>query len=188
VPTLNQPKFSNKSKNFILAFAFIKRLEGGYVNCPGDRGGATNVGITQATYDAFRKAHYLPTVFVGNIELAEIEEIYYAFYWYPICGDKFHPAISFVLFDCAVHSGPGRAALYAQRILRIQQTGVFDEPTIAAIQNANADEFVKAFIAYRSEMLFILSKRPSQRKFRRGWLARMHLVKEFSKEFFNDAA
>ena len=39
---------------FAQALPVILKHEGGYVTDPVDRGGATNFGVTQATYDAWR--------------------------------------------------------------------------------------------------------------------------------------
>ena len=39
---------------FERALTFVLRWEGGYVDHPADPGGATNYGVTQRTYDAWR--------------------------------------------------------------------------------------------------------------------------------------
>ncbi len=42
------------SASFADSLPFILRWEGGYVNHPADPGGATNRGVTQKVYDAWR--------------------------------------------------------------------------------------------------------------------------------------
>ena len=39
---------------------YLLQDEGGYVNDPADRGGATNKGVIQRTYDAYRKGKGMP--------------------------------------------------------------------------------------------------------------------------------
>src|SRR5579883_2004486 len=53
------------SASFVSAFEdFVKdvlmRIEGGYSDDPDDRGGATDFGVTQSTYDDYRDHHKLP--------------------------------------------------------------------------------------------------------------------------------
>ena len=45
---------------FIDALPFVLQWEGGYVNHPNDPGGATNKGVTQKVYDAWRAKNGLP--------------------------------------------------------------------------------------------------------------------------------
>ena len=45
----------------------ILKWEGGFVNDPADSGGATNKGVTLATYKAYRKAHKMKTPTVEDL-------------------------------------------------------------------------------------------------------------------------
>ena len=40
---------------FVQALPVVLRFEGGYADHPNDPGGATNKGITQAVFDAYRR-------------------------------------------------------------------------------------------------------------------------------------
>lgn len=93
---------------FDQALSFVLAMEGGYVNHPKDPGGATNMGITQATYDAWRKSRKLPPQDVRLLTREEAAAIYRANYWDRIGGDALaqkDPALALVAFDAAVQHG-----------------------------------------------------------------------------------
>lgn len=94
--------------DFQEALRFTLKWEGGYVSHPQDPGGATNMGITQKTYDAYRQKGGLPPRPVREIAREEVEEIYRG-YWAAIDGDKLPRAMAIAAFDAAVNSGIGRA-------------------------------------------------------------------------------
>ena len=50
----------NNDKNFEKIVELLFGLEGGYNNDSDDKGGATNYGVTQYTFDAWRKMNNLP--------------------------------------------------------------------------------------------------------------------------------
>ena len=62
-------------------FHCISDCEGGYVNDPLDRGGATNCGITQRTYNAWLTKNQLLLQSVEDITDAEVRDIYKDLYW-----------------------------------------------------------------------------------------------------------
>ena len=61
---------------FKKALKFVLKWEGGYVNNPNDKGGATNKGITQYTYNNWLKTHGLQPRNVKFITDDEVEQIY----------------------------------------------------------------------------------------------------------------
>ena len=73
----------NNKDLFKKALSFVLKWEGGYVNNPNDRGGATNKGITQNTYNSYLQSKGRPTKDVRYITDAEVEDIYYSRYWLP---------------------------------------------------------------------------------------------------------
>lgn len=136
------------SPAFEAALAFVLRWEGGFVDHPHDPGGATNQGVTQATYDAHRARAGLPTRSVEFISKSEVESIYHDSYWLRAgCEQIAPPALALVVFDAAVNSGVGAALKW------LSQTR--DWPTFNAI---------------RLEFLTGLSHWPS---FGRGWTRRI---------------
>ena len=68
-------------RNFELALKFLFPAEGGYSNHKNDKGGATNMGVTQYTYDYDRQRVGLPLQNVIKITKEEVKQIYYYEYW-----------------------------------------------------------------------------------------------------------
>ncbi len=135
---------------FETALAFVLRWEGGYSDHPQDPGGATNYGITQRTYDAWRKRQGLPTRPVREISMEEVQAIYRDRYWKPLparYAEK-DPALALALFDFAVNSGVGTAR--------------------RALREAGGDW--RRLIAWRISMLTNLRHFPT---FGRGWMRRV---------------
>ena len=58
-------------ENFEKAMKFVFEMEGGYSNRKDDRGGKTNMGVTQKNYDAYRTTKKLPLQDVRNITQQE---------------------------------------------------------------------------------------------------------------------
>lgn len=95
---------------FRTALDFVLRWEGGFSDHPLDPGGATNYGVTQATFDAYRRKAGLPTRSVRDITRAEVEDIYFEGYWLRAgCEQIAPPALALCVFDAAVNSGVGAA-------------------------------------------------------------------------------
>lgn len=101
------------TRAFDTALAFVLAHEGGYVEHPSDPGGATNRGITQTTYDAWRDDHAQARRSVAECTMEETREIYHARYWIATAGDQRTPPIALCTFDAAVHSGVPRALKWA---------------------------------------------------------------------------
>ena len=63
---------------------FILKWEGGFVNDPDDLGGATNMGITIATYRVYRKRKGLPEPTVDDLKHLSNDEwidVLKSLYW-----------------------------------------------------------------------------------------------------------
>lgn len=144
--------------SFEEAYAFIRRWEGGYVHDPDDRGGATNMGITQATYDDYRRRHGLSPQEVARITEEEAQAIYREFWEHSGAGQLPRP-LGLVHMDTAVHMGPGRAR---QFLSEVQQRNL-ETPEAAA----------EAYLDLRLNRYLELARDPSQRKFLAGWLNRL---------------
>lgn len=95
--------------NFQKCLAVTLVYEGGKANNPKDPGGKTNKGVTQATYDAWRKSHGLAKRDVFQISDGDVSAIYSENYWRAVKGDGLAAGVDLATFDAAVNSGPSRA-------------------------------------------------------------------------------
>ena len=136
---------------FNKALQFVLKWEGGYSNNPNDKGGATNKGITQSTYNTWLRSKGQNIKDVRNITNDEVREIYYNNYWVkagcPNMTDKF----AILAFDTAVNMG----------VSRVQEF-------LKAAEYKYPDKFIIARIAKYVEF----SKVGNQKIFLQGWLNR----------------
>ena len=142
------------------ALHFVLNQEGGFVNDPDDKGGATNKGITQGTYDAYRKAHKQKVQTVKNITDAEVSDIYYNNYLLKAGCDKMTPIFAVIAFDTAVNMGIGRVQEFMKDA-----------------EYKNTDKFLLARIGKYVEFAQV----GTQKKFLLGWLNRVFKLIDFVK-------
>jgi len=137
--------------DFDKALAFVLPIEGGYINRKGDKGGPTNHGITQHTYDAWNDSHAKKRVDVKYIEMREVSNIYYKEYWSPLVPLNLESKVMIVAFDLAVNSGVGIAKDYVER--------------------AHNDLFT--LLALRLRRYDHIATLPEQAQFHEGWINRL---------------
>lgn len=152
----------------------LLRYEGGYSDHPADRGGATNQGVTHATYNAWRARRGLSPQDVRRMTSAERDAIYRDGYWTPIGGDRLPPPLDLVAFDSAVIAGPGRAVAWIQNAVGTTPDGHMGPDTLRAIATKNPADVAARVLNQRATFhRATADKNPSQRVFLRGWLRRV---------------
>ncbi len=152
------------SPGFQLAVSRTLDLEQGYTNHPSDPGGATNMGITERT--ARRNGYQ------GDMRFLPPQtaiSIYEAEYWTPIQGDNIPFPIAYQLFDFGVNSGPIQAVKELQRLLKLQDDGIFGPKTLEKALLAPLPR--TAFSLLRARMDF-QRKLPTWPAFGKGWTDR----------------
>lgn len=168
---------------FNTALPVILKFEGGYVNDPDDRGGATNKGITQATYDAYRKSVNLDLRPVKEIEDVEVAFIYERDYWNNAkCDviDQTKPKTALVLFDAAVNHGVGTATRMLQRVINTRLVdGIIGRQTLRDLSAFTDLQVASALIEARRQLYGkIVANNPSQQKFLRSWMWRLNKLEK----------
>lgn len=114
----------NTTQTFKDALAFTLQWEGGLSNHSSDKGGLTNYGITQRTYDNYRKVFSLDDFSVKDITMLEVQWIYYNNYWLASYCYRLPYPLNHVMFDSSVNHGSSKAIKILQRILGLKEDGV----------------------------------------------------------------
>jgi lysozyme family protein len=162
---------------------FILKWEGGFVNDPADRGGATNKGVTIATW---RQVGYDKDgdgdIDVGDLRLITtddvVKRVLKPHYWDRWRADEIRSqSVANILVDWVWSSGANGIKV-PQRVLGVAQDGVVGPKTIAALNVQNPRAFFDRIKAER-EAFFrrIVQNNPSQNKFLNGWLNRLNDLK-----------
>lgn len=147
--------------------------EGGFVDHPRDPGGATNKGVTQKVYNAYRSAKGLPMRSVRLIEDREVSEIYSEQYAAPVKFDLLPAGVDYAVYDFAVNSGVKRASQFVQRLAGVDDDGIIGFVTLSAIKRkvaTNEEAFIKRYCEMRMSFLESLSHFDT---FGRGWTRRV---------------
>lgn len=163
---------------------FIKHtleFEGGYANVKDDAGGETFAGVCRKYFPTLKvwksfdklsdpkaKKAYKPT----QEEWDEIYDVYYKKFYIPVKGDYFdNEELAFAVFDFGVNAGVGTSIKQLQKVLGITQDGKCGPQTIgtANAQSRVLPRFIEAKKAYYNA---IVARKPSQKKFLKGWLRR----------------
>lgn len=159
---------------FDRALAETLGFEGGWSNVPGDRGGATNYGVTQRTYDAWRRTNGQEKQSVELITDDEVRAIYLADYWLPCRCDDLPEPLALATFDMAVHSGVWNAKINLQRALGVKPDGVIGPVTIASAAQSDVRAMVLRFLKKRAAFIQeVLYAHPSDVRFIEGWINRL---------------
>ena len=157
--------------NLITSTEWILAHEGGYVNHPDDPGGATNMGVIQTTYDAWRQRKKREPQSVRYITKDEVIAIYKDQYWDKVWGDYLPNGVDYAMYDFAINSGPSRATKFMQSLLGVKEDGVMGNVTLAAIKAKNNIE--QLLIDYNFKRWNWLKTLRHWSTFGKGWTRRV---------------
>jgi hypothetical protein len=184
VPVQNKvpvQKPSNKVPrgNFDKSINLMLGLEGGKSDEGTDRGGRTNYGITQFTYNAWNKKHNLPKKDVFTITPDLAKQIYKEEYWGVIKGDKLPRNVANAILSMALTDGPQDSVKFVQKMLGVQPvSGVMGPITMAKIweksKNGDAD-FARAIL---NKQIDRYQKDEQASTYGKGWTNRVEKVKD----------
>lgn len=168
--------------NIEILSPFILSFEGGFVNDKDDAGGATNKGVTIATW---RKVGYDKDgdgdIDVDDLKLITDAEAVNAVlrphYWNRWKADKIESqSLANILVDWVWGSG-AHGIKIPQRMLGVKVDGIVGAKTLAALNSVDAKAFFDE-VKLEREKFFkrIVEAKPSQSKFLKGWLRRLNNI------------
>jgi lysozyme family protein len=170
--------------DFKLALQFVLSAEGGFSDDANDHGGATNRGILQREYTAWRQRRGETDRSIEEITDEEVINIYMHRYLYPAKCDNMLWPINVVHFDAAVNTGIEQAALFLQRAVDATADGQIGPRTLSALNQSISKDGAKAVAARIANLRrpfyeLLAEKDPTQNDFLKGWLNRVDNLATF---------
>ena len=156
----------------------ILQWEGGFVNDPSDHGGATNMGVTIATW---KQVGYdkdgdgdIDTDDIRLLTRADATIVLKKYYWDRWKADQiFNQSVADILVDWVWCSGKWGVVI-PQRLLRVNNDGLVGPETIAAVNVSKQGDFhMKIRNARLAFINDIIRRDPSQVRFKQGWINRL---------------
>lgn len=164
--------------NFARSLASVLMHEGGFVNHPRDPGGATNKGITLATFRQYVK----PSGTVEDLKRLTVDQagiVYRRQYWDRVLGAELPSGVDYAVFDFAVNSGWSRAAKYLQHVVGVPEDGRVGPRTLAAVYAMPAREIVNRLC---DDRMAFLRRLPTWNTFGKGWSSRVAGVRSLASQ------
>lgn len=183
---------------------YILKFEGGFVNDPADAGGATNKGVTIATW---RQVGYDKDG-DGDIDVADLKLLTNAdvrnrvlkpAFWDRWKADRIKSqGVANILVDWVWGSGK-HGIVIPQRLLGVVADGIVGEKTLAAVNAADPRQLFDAIFEARKKFLHDITnqsiaryerkigrkateaelKKHTNKRFIKGWLNRLEAIKQF---------
>ena len=157
----------------------ILKWEGGYVNDPKDKGGATKMGVTISTW---RQCGYDKDgdgdIDEQDIKLLSVKDatiVLKRYYWDRWRADELNnQSIANILVDWVWSSGKWGIVM-PQRILGLSADGIAGPVTVQAVNNADQNQLFNSIWEARKNFYLSLTVRDSsQRRFLGGWIHRLN--------------
>ena len=130
------------NSNFDKCLLMLLEHEGGFVDHPDDPGGMTNLGVTKKTYDSFYGAD-IDEKGMRNLAKSDVEPIYRKDYWLANKCHELPHGVDWAVFDCAVNSGPSRAAKALQKAVGAFEDGAIGPKTLEAVKASNRVDIIE---------------------------------------------
>lgn len=145
-------------------------------------------GVTQRTYNAYRKRLGKPLAPVKLISDTEVRDIYRHDYWEAAGCGRFPMPLAATVFDFAVNSGPSRAVRFLQEEVGTTSDGKWGIKSSTALMLAVTERglpsVIFSYIDRREAFLRRLVRlAPGQKANLRGWMNRLGNLRAFVAQF-----
>ena len=156
---------------------FILKWEGGFVNNPYDRGGATNKGVTLSTFRQYIGI-YASVAQLKAMTDEQWEHIFIQGFWNPFHAHFIKSqSVANICVDWAWNSGTRTVIKQVQRILGVAADGVVGNITLTAINKADPRQLFLTIKAARLAFVENIVKRdPTQKVHLKGWRNRINSI------------
>jgi len=165
--------------NVLLLAPRILKWEGGFCDDPDDRGGATNKGVTLSTW---RQVGYDKDgdgdIDANDVRLLSKEDatrVLKQYYWDRWKADLIsNQSVAEILVDWVWCSGKWGIVI-PQQILQVQPDGIVGNQTVNAVNSHDQRDLHSKIVEARKKFIEnLISRNPSQEKFRKGWMNRIN--------------
>lgn len=167
-------------RNFAAILPETLKWEGGYVDHPNDPGGATNKGVTLASFRKYVKPNGTKAD-LKKLTTDQASAVYYKHYWAPIWGPQLPSGVDMAVFDYGVNSGPGTAIKVLQRVVGCVADGKVGPKTIACAEKMDAHDVIDAICDRRLASYKTLKNKKTGKAlwptFGKGWARRIEGIR-----------
>ena len=152
---------------FNKAFQFTEDNEGGFVDDPRDKGGATIAGVSSKYFpDDFQQIINAPN---KEAQQKLIKDFYLREFWNPLYEQLIDKKLAIRLFDLGVNIWTVRAVKLLQNGLHIPADGIFGQGTLKV---ANNDEYAYEKLIHKAEDFY--KSRKDFNIYGKGWINRLY--------------
>lgn len=152
----------------------LRNLEGGFVDDPDDRGGATNCGVTLKTF----RRHFGSSKDVTdlkNMSYQQWRHVMKTGYWDVMKADLVtNQSLAEIMTDWCINSGTA-VIRKIQTVAGVKPDGLVGPKTLAALNAADQKKMhERIWQARRHHYEKIVADDPKQAKFMNGWMNRLN--------------
>jgi len=169
--------------NFDKSLGLVLQHEAGFVQNPKDPGGATNLGVTKATWENY-VGHPVTVQEIKDLTPVMVKPLYERLYWTASKCNDLSIGLDYCVFDCAVNSGVGRSARLLQRAVGADPDGNIGSITLALVKQSDPSDIINKFCDERQRFLESLSTFTT---FGKGWSRRVQEVREVALKMIDHA-
>jgi lysozyme family protein len=167
--------------NFESSLVLVLKSEGGFTTdtndngnkLPDGRAGSTNLGVTQANWEAF-VGHPVTWDNMKALTAETVAPFYKRKYWDVAHCDELPQGLDYLVFDFAVNAGVGRSIKTLQTAIGVTADGALGPLSLSAINNLDPKLLIERFTDAKEKFYKALNN-PTYEK---GWLARVATVEK----------